>query len=132
MNEHKRRTFEAWGEHPLSGYEGNVVDLLQGHPPFVLGGKRVEKQVVKLLTAELTLGAFERESSFERMRGAEWWERYVEGPAERGLKETLSRGVPRRTNETDEEYDARLHSIELRMRARLPSYERVRAWGMPP
>lgn len=132
MEKHKREIFQAWSEHKLSGYEGNRVDLLQGRPPRVLGGAAVVRQVRKLLVKELALAQFDLEASRERRRGAEWWERYVEGPAETVLRDSLVRGVPRRANETDSDYDLRLHRIELRMRARLPSYERTRPRGAPP
>lgn len=124
MDAHKRAIFAAWRAHPLWGYEGSETDLLQGHPPFVLGGRAVERQVMRLLREELKLARLELEASNERARGSEWWETYIEEPAEHDLKETLAFSVPRRPKESKDDYARRLELIARAYRARLPTYER--------
>lgn len=131
MDAHKTALFNAWAEAHLAPYEGNEVDRLQGHPPFVLsesgterGGKAVERQLQKLLMSQKREALLEWESSVERERGAEWWKRYMEGPAEEGLMGSLKSGIPRRPKESTKSYEIRLQRVEARMRARLPSYSR--------
>lgn len=124
MDRHKRELLRAWGTHPRDPYRGTEVEQLQGRPPEILGGRAVVRQVVRLLRREVKLFRLELEAANERARGSEWWEQYIEGPVERELKETLSASVPRRAKETEKDYADRLDLIELRMRARLPNYER--------
>jgi hypothetical protein len=124
MDAHKATTFKAWEEAHLTPYEGSEVDKLQGHLPFVLGGKAVERQVRKLLVDQKREALLEWESSVERERGAEWWRRYMEGPADEGLMGSLKTGIPRRPKESTKTYETRLHRVEAMMRARLPSYSR--------
>lgn len=129
MDFHKRKIFLAWAEHPTPHYEGNATDLLQGRPPSLLHPSRFSdqdllRQVRRLMKREFRYAHYEWEASHERARGSEWWERYIEGPAEHELKETLAFSIPRRTGETLPDYRTRLHRIELLYRARLPAYER--------
>lgn len=123
MDPHKRAMLAAWAEHPTPFYTGSVIDHLQGRPVRILGGKRVETQVRKLLTRELRLVRLELEAASERQRGRAWWARYIEGPVDDELQETLTASVPRRKGESADDYLKRLKLIEAAMRARLPSFE---------
>lgn len=124
MDRHKRALFAAWRAHPLWGYEGSKFDILQGHPPIVLGGEKVVRQVREFLREELKLARAELELAYERWRGSEWWDLYIEGPVEKDLQDTLRQFVPRRRNESAKDYAERLKAVEAAFRARLPSYER--------
>lgn len=117
MNAHKLAILrEWWGSIP-------DPDRPIAVPTYdLIGGWRARRQVLKFLREERKLARIEFGIALEMRRGREWWIRYIEGPAERELLDTLHLSVRQRQGETDAEYRTRLKKIEDALRVRLGEF----------
>lgn len=117
MNEHKRALLEAWNQAPLWGHE------CEGSHE-VLGGRKVVREVERLLKESIEFAKSEAIAAVERWEGRAWWARYIEEPVEEEMRTTLRLAVPRRRDETETAYTERLIAIEHALRARLMPFIR--------